>query len=288
MMMIAGRRLVRASETDENQKISAAKVKGITGGNKQNARGLFIGDEENIESTWSLILETNDIPIGLTKDFALMQRLIIIEFPWLFVENIEEESQKEPHNAHRFRLKDKRLYDTLQDERPGILLDLIRCCLLWQAAKGINPPERLKVRLEEQKTKEDTLLQFLHSRCLMDWEQLRTYEEGQVCNIPGETVGEQYRCMSTSKNQHPHQHSEGEGAVWHYEGPGLLPDQPVIFAEFYAVFKKWYSDEISDSEKYRPSKKAVTKQLRDKGLDVRSKGAGTRIWRGLEVVTITE
>ena len=283
MMMIAGRRMVRASETEENQKIAAGKLKSITGGNKQNARGLFVGDEENIESTWSLFLETNEIPLGLTKDFALMQRLIIIEFPWLFVDDIAEESQKEPHNADRFRIKDKKLYDTLQLERPGILLDLIRCCLLWQAAKGINPPERLKVRLEEQKTKEDTLLQFLHCRCLMDWEPLRTYGEGQVSNIPAGNVGERYRCITTtSKNQHPQQHPE----AWHYEGPGMLLEHPVEFSEFYAVFKKWYSDEVSDNEKYRPSKKAVSKQLRDKGLDVRAKGAGTRIWGGIEVVTI--
>ena len=66
----------------------------------------------------------------------------------------------------------------------------------------------------------------------------------------------------------------------------MLLEHPVEFSEFYAVFKKWYSDEVSDNEKYRPSKKAVSKQLRDKGLDVRAKGAGTRIWGGIEVVTI--
>ena len=288
MVMMAGRRIVRASETDENQKISAAKLKSLTGGNKQNARGLFIGDEENIDSTWSVFLETNDIPLGLTKEFALLQRLIIIEFPWLFVDDIKEESQKEPHNASRFRLKDKKLFDTLQTERSGILLDLVRCCLLWQAAKGINPPERLKLKIEEQKTKEDTLLQFLHSRCMLDWEPLRTYEEGHVCNIPiAGTYGERFRALpkdaaypQINKNCPPHQHIHH----WKYEGPGLMPEQPIEFSEFYTQFKKWYADEISDSEKYRPSKKAVGKQLRDKGLDVRTKGAGTRIWGGLEIL----
>jgi len=281
IVMMEGRRIVIASETDENQHVSCAKIKSLTGGDKQNARGLFDGDEKNIQPTWTLFLQTNVIPAGLTKDLPTRKRLILIDFPFIFDPNPEESAIKEPHLAARYKQADKDLFDNLQKEKPYILLDMVRCCLLYQQAKGINPPDKMKANVEEQRIKEDTLQQFIYQRCMMEYEPLRSYEEGQVCSVadPNGKCGSKYRSLtSDNKGNHP-----ATSDQWTYEGPGLLPNHPVIFKEFYSIFSKWYSDERSDSEKYKPSTISVGKQLREKGLDVRAKGAGTRIWGGIEV-----
>jgi putative DNA primase/helicase len=283
IIMLEGRRVVIASENDANRRISGAKVKSLTGGDRQNARGLFSGDEENIDPTWTLFLHTNDIPGGLTRDFALRQRLILIDFPYMFVDDPAEEGLKEPHNSHRFKPKDKGLFARLQQEKPYILMDLIRCCLLWQQAGGINPPDKMKAEIEDLRIQEDTLQQYLHDRCLMEWEPLRIYDEGHVCSVSSGqgAVGSRYRSLVPgNKGKQPPDYPD----LWRYDGPGLMSDHPVIFSEFYDAFRKWYANEISDSDKYRPSKKAVAKQLRDKGLDVRARGGETRVWGGIEVL----
>jgi len=43
------------------------------------------------------------------------------------------------------------------------------------------------------------------------------------------------------------------------------PDYRIKFKEFYQAFATWYKDEISDKDRYMPSKIAVTKELEKKG-----------------------
>jgi putative DNA primase/helicase len=288
ILMIQGRRIIIASENDEKQRISGAKVKRYTGGNKINARGLFAGDEENFEPTWTMFLETNHIPEGLTKDFALRQRLILIDFPWLFVDDPSDMALREPGKKDRFRKKDGALEGHLQTEDPYILLDLLRCCLKWQAAGGINPPERLKANVEELTVSEDIVQQFINSCCLTDWSQFRNYNEGEACNIPREgTYGGRYisRC-SDNKGRHP---LDPDGLeFWNLDGLGCLPDNQVYFKEFYARFKTFYEETQSENDRYRLTKKAVGAKLREKGLDVRNRGRGTVITGPLEVLPAVE
>jgi len=164
MMSLYGRRFVIASETDEGQRISAGRVKRLTGADTITARSPHDRFEINFRPTHTLFLYTNDIPQGLTKDFALLQRLLFIRYPLRYVDDPEAKAREDPHNAEIYRKKDPGLPARLLDGLPWVLAWLVRGCLLWQR-DGLVPPRRIKADIEQLRLSEDVLGQFLESSC---------------------------------------------------------------------------------------------------------------------------
>lgn len=164
MMSLYGRRFVIASETDEGQRISAGRVKRLTGADTITARSPHDRFEINFRPTHTLFLYTNDIPQGLTKDFALLQRLLFIRYPLRYVDDPSAKAREDPHNADIYRQKDPALPARLMNDLPWILAWLVRGCLLWQR-DGLVPPRRIKADIEQLRLSEDVLGQFLESSC---------------------------------------------------------------------------------------------------------------------------
>lgn len=217
IMSLQGRRLVVASETEEHRRISAAKVKRLTGGDTLTGRAPHDKYEINFRPTHKLVLYTNHPPKGLASDFAMFRRLLYFWYPLRYVDDPEHHRTNDPQNAHIYRQKDGGLPDKLKEEASWILAWLVRGCLLWQAEGGINPPAKLRAAAEAIRLEEDLLGRFL------------------------EDVAEQ-----------------------------ADPDDRVPFKEFYDRFSQWYGENVDDSDRYRPKKKAVTDQLRRKGYRVPS------------------
>ncbi len=165
IISLYGRRLVLASENDENRRISGASVKRLTGSDMLTGRSPHDKDETNFVPTHKLFLATNDAPVGLTKDFALFRRLIYLEYPLRYVADVPAMQRSDPQNAHLYRQKDPALPDLLRQEAPGILADLVRACLEWQRMGGLCPPPSLLAAAEEQRRKEDHLQRFIEECC---------------------------------------------------------------------------------------------------------------------------
>lgn len=164
LMSLYGKRLIIASETDEGKRVSGAKVKWLTGGDSIKARSPHDKFEINFLPSHKLNLYTNHIPKGLTKDFALQQRLLFIEYPLRYVDDIEEEMLKDPANKAVYRKKDKSLMEALKKEYSGILAWCIRGCMLWQH-EGLNPPESIRANVEQLRKDEDHFGQFFTDCC---------------------------------------------------------------------------------------------------------------------------
>jgi len=164
LMSLYGKRLVIASETDEGKRISGARVKWLTGGDSISARSPHDKFEINFRPSHKLNLYTNHVPKGLTKDFALLQRLLFIEYPLRYVDDPAEEAKRDPANAGIYRKKDPELMDKLRKEYPGILAWLVRGCLLWQA-HGMNPPPSIRANVDKLKHDEDIFGQWFTDCC---------------------------------------------------------------------------------------------------------------------------
>jgi putative DNA primase/helicase len=163
LVSLLGKRLAVASETNEGQKIDGAGIKALTGGDDITARPLF-SREITFAPTHKLFLQTNHLPHGLTKDFALVQRLLKIDFPYRYVNDPEAEAQKNPLMSKWFRQRDPELKKKLQEEIPGILAWLVRGCLQWQE-QGLSPPSSVLASVEEHAKDEDWFGQFF-AECL--------------------------------------------------------------------------------------------------------------------------
>jgi putative DNA primase/helicase len=164
MMSLYGKRLVMASETDEGKRISGSRVKGLTGADSINARSPHDKFEINFTPSHKLNLYTNHIPKGLTKDFALQQRLLFINYPLRYVDDPPAEIKKDPANAHLYRKQDKSLMEQLRKEHSGILAWAVRGALLWQA-EGLKPPQSIKDQVTKLHKDEDYFGQFFNQCC---------------------------------------------------------------------------------------------------------------------------
>jgi len=161
---LLGKRLVVAGETKRGQRIDAGNLKGLTGDDAIECRPNY-GKVVVFDPTHTLCLHTNHMPTGMGSDFALIQRLLKIDFPWSFVDDPEAEEKKYPAMAGSFKKKDPRLKDRLRANLPGILRWLVEGCLEWQQ-RGLDPPEQLLKSAEELAAGEDYMKEFLND-CLI-------------------------------------------------------------------------------------------------------------------------
>lgn len=160
---LLGKRIIVGAETNKGQKIDASAIKSLTGEDKITCRPLF-KSEISFSPSHTVFLHTNHIPHGLTRDFAMVQRLIKIEFPYMYVDNIEAEKKKYPGKADRFRQKDPHLKEKLRAVRHGILRWLVEGCLEWQE-RGLDPPKIIIDSVSCLEKDEDYIGQFI-SDCL--------------------------------------------------------------------------------------------------------------------------
>jgi len=147
-----GKRLIVASETEENKKLRLGLVKKITG--NKFLKGRFMRqDYFQFVRTHKTVLVTNNKPVVTESSNAIWRRLQLIPF----VVTIPEERQ------------DRRLTERLVAEWPGILAWAVRGCLDWQARKGaLDFPEAVREATDEYRNDSDHAADFLSERC-EDW-----------------------------------------------------------------------------------------------------------------------
>jgi len=161
MFALLGKRLVVGAETNKGQKIDGGLIKKLTGGNKINYRRNY-GSEKISNASHTLVLETNNIPYGLTKEFSLVQRLLLIDLSYRYVDDIEAEEKKLPALKGKYKQKDSLLKNKLKskENREGVLKWLVEGCLEWQE-KGLEIPECILESRQKLQENEDYLHNFL-------------------------------------------------------------------------------------------------------------------------------
>lgn len=160
LMNLRGKRLVWASESDEGRRLSIGKVKSLTSPDAISARPPHGKEQVEITPTHKIILATNHLPKvpASSDDFALWKRLLLIRFPFSFVEDPKEEKE---------RKIEKDISSTLKAEASGILAWLVRGCLQW-VIYGIDElPMSIKNALMEYEADEDILGHFINERCML-------------------------------------------------------------------------------------------------------------------------
>jgi putative DNA primase/helicase len=280
IMAMRYRRIVVASETDQHKYIAAAAVKEYSGGDDLNARSLF--DEEiNYIPSHILWMQTNHVPAGVLKDFALRQRAVILDLPWRYVYDIPAAIKKEPHLAPWFRQVDPDLEKQFQAMRSLILLWYLRGAILMQR-EGPNIPARVKAEMDERQLQEDHIEQHLRTCCLLDWDPDREYGEGDQVNLPDPDghIGQVFTSV-TWDNRGNHPLNAGGSDAWEYVGrSGIDPAGHTYYREYYGHYIKWFAENINDKRDKQPSTKSVADALRKKGFDVRAVGGQTKIFNG--------
>ena len=140
---LMGQRLVIGAETAEGARLNENLIKDITGGDTLRGRRIYESAFQFIPQC-TLWLFGNYKPAISGCDDGIWRRVRLIPFLQKF-----ESDRKDPS------LKTK-----LRAEAPGILAWAVRACLDWQRS-GLTTPETVRLAVEEYRTDEDSLADFI-------------------------------------------------------------------------------------------------------------------------------
>lgn len=159
LMVLRGRRIAWASETNEGKQMDLASMKDLSGGHLLTGRQNF-GHQVEWKRTHTIILLTNHKPHVNSQALAEWDRIRLLEFPLSFV---NEPDLAKPNQ----RQKDKTLGERIDaSELAGILNWLIAGCLEWRSG-GLQEPESVKQATEQYRQDEDTLGHFIRECCFV-------------------------------------------------------------------------------------------------------------------------
>ena len=144
---LQGARFVKATETEADQKLAAALIKQLTGGDTIAARPLY-HEYSEYRPTFKIFLATNHPPRVRGSDDAMWRRIHVIPFDISIPK----------------KQRDSGLLEKLKAEGPGILAWAVEGCLKWQR-DGLKPPPEVLQANARYRTKMDTVGPFLEARC---------------------------------------------------------------------------------------------------------------------------
>lgn len=144
---LRGTRAAFMNETSQGARFDEAKLKDLTGSDKQSGR--FLHQEFfDFLPTHKLVIRGNHKPSISGTDEGIWRRLRLVPFG---VEIPPEE-------------QDRTLLEKLRDELPGILLWAVHGCLEWQK-QGLNPPAIVVDAVKSYRQDSDTLGRFIDEHC---------------------------------------------------------------------------------------------------------------------------
>lgn len=144
-----GMRFISANETPYGEKLNAALIKELTGGDYIKGRQLY-QTSQRFRPEFLLTMVTNWKPDIEGGDAALMRRLMLVRFGYIVPDD----------------KIDPLLASKLKEERDGILAWLVRHCLDWQH-NGLRIPEKVRQEIETYRSDMDILNQFIEDCCEM-------------------------------------------------------------------------------------------------------------------------
>lgn len=161
---LAGRRIVTASETNENSRLNEGRLKSLVHGDPQTAR--FLNREAfTFHPQLKLWLAVNHKPTVKDDSEGFWRSVILIPFQQCF-----KGDKADPH-----------LEEELLREAPGILAWGVRGALEWQRI-GLKPPASVLSATQDYREECDPLADFIADACTL----------GPHCQVPAGKLFEEY------------------------------------------------------------------------------------------------
>lgn len=147
---LSGVRLVTTSELSADQRLDAALVKRMTGGERLKARFLH---KEYFEFDFNaaIVMVSNFSPLFDASDMGIARRLLFVPFDKTLSE----------------KMVDENLRDKLRAESPGIMNLLLSGYREYQA-RGLDVPEAVRRKTDEILKDHNQILRFVEDRCALD------------------------------------------------------------------------------------------------------------------------
>jgi putative DNA primase/helicase len=146
---LRGARFVSCVETDEDKRLSIARVKMLTGGKDKLTARFLHENSTTFDATFKILLATNFAPV-VEGDEAAWSRIVRIPF-----------TVQIPEGDIDLDFFDKKL----RPELPGILTSAVAACLRWQKAGRLALPTKVSDAVRTYREDEDVVGMFIEEQC---------------------------------------------------------------------------------------------------------------------------
>lgn len=153
-----GKRLLMATEPEDNEKLLISRLKQFTGGDAITTRQLY-GTSFSYVPQFTIILQTNAIPELSKLDKAIQRRLRIINFPFEFVDEPKNKSEKkaQPDLKTKYCNSDK-----WRDAFILLLIDTYITHIKDDTKMSIDMPESVKRQCDEYIEENNYIMPFIN------------------------------------------------------------------------------------------------------------------------------
>lgn len=148
LLQLMGARLVVGSETEEGQRLDAAKMKRLTGGDQMTTRGLY-SDPVSWKPSHQILYVTNHMPEVNANDPAVWRRIRVIPFDVVIP----------PHE------RDGKLPDRLELAADAILTWAVEGWFAYEDNGGMGTPESVTRATSGYRDDSDDVKQFIEDEC---------------------------------------------------------------------------------------------------------------------------
>jgi putative DNA primase/helicase len=161
---LLGARLAVFDELQDGERLNTDAVQLLSGGDGIPARQLY-GDPITVQPRHLCILATNHLPKMDQVINAIMERILVIEFPVFFTDLAEGEAP----TALR-RQKDAGLKKRLEGNLEGVLKWLVAGAVRWYANPGLKKkaPEKVRAFSRQYFEEQDQLMAFIKECCVVE------------------------------------------------------------------------------------------------------------------------
>ena len=176
-----GSRILVSTECDKSQKFIAAKMKLLSGGDKQKTRSLY-GNPIDWIPQFTMFIQSNGLPSLSEIDNGIKRRMVVIDFPNQFVDDPKHENEKkaDPDLKEKFKTNDK-----FRDEFLLILIEYYNEYV--KGKKELIIPEEIKEATKKYLLASDYLAQFFEVQ-----QYKITYNEND-CEVEPEKLFTEFR-----------------------------------------------------------------------------------------------
>ncbi len=210
---LAGQRMIVSSEVGQGKRLAEELLKQLTGTEPIKTR-FMNKDFFQFDPQYKLLLSANHKPVIRGTDEAIWRRIPVVPFTVTFSDRTEPR-------------KDKRIFEKLVQELPGILNWCLKGCLLWQE-EGLIEPDVVQEAAASYRAEMDVLGAFLDECCeevdsTFSVRSSSLYERyKEWCSMTGEQVTSQVIFSSQMSERGFVKDRDKQGVFWF----GLLLMEP--------------------------------------------------------------
>jgi P4 family phage/plasmid primase-like protien len=146
-------RITMTHEPEGTTKYLTSKFKSLSGGDPLKGRNLYESRSHEFKPTFKPIIQTNHLPQFTECDFGLLQRLVVIEFPYKYVDVVDPLNKNE-------KLIDINLKDTLSKLKMEFFHFLVKYYKLYKS-EGLKEPKDVVCSINEYKKDIDSVKSFI-------------------------------------------------------------------------------------------------------------------------------